>query len=112
MATAVPPIEALCHGDLDPRHVLIDGGHVSGLIDWGDVNVGHPAMDLGLAFALPLAAREAFFSAYGAVDEVVATLARARAVMSAARVYAWALDIGAEDLRGYARAALGHAVEG
>lgn len=108
MATSLPARESLCHGDLDPRHVLVEDGRVMGLIDWGDVNVGHPAMDLGLAFALPEAARAAFFAAYGPIDEAVATLARARAIMSASRVYEWALDIGDAPLAAYARTTLAH----
>lgn len=108
MTTVLPPMESLCHGDLDPRHVLIRAGHTSGLIDWGDVNIGHPAMDLGLAFALPRAARQAFFAAYGPIAEETMTLARARAIMSAARVYEWARDIGDPPLAAYARTALGH----
>lgn len=106
MATSLPARESLCHGDLDPRHVLVKDGRVMGLIDWGDVNVGHPAMDLGLAFALPRPAREAFFAAYGPITSEVITLARARAIMSASRVYEWALDIGDTPLAAYALRAL------
>lgn len=108
IATTLPVRESLCHGDLDPRHVLVENGRVTGLIDWGDINVGHPAMDLGLAFALPEVARAAFFAAYGPIPSEVATLSRARAIMSAARVYEWALDIGDTPLAAYALSALVH----
>lgn len=106
IATPLPTRESLCHGDLDPRHVLVRDGRVIGLIDWGDVNVGHPAMDLGLAFALPTAVRQAFFAAYGPIPSEVITLSRARAIMSASRVYEWALDIDDAPLATYARTTL------
>ncbi len=34
------------HGDLAAEHVLVDGGHVSGIIDWGEARVADPADDL------------------------------------------------------------------
>lgn len=37
----------LLHGDLHPRHVLCDGGRLTGIIDWADVAAGDPLFDLG-----------------------------------------------------------------
>ncbi|HEX3002740.1 MAG TPA: macrolide 2'-phosphotransferase [Angustibacter sp.] len=34
------------HGDLAPEHVLVEGGTLSGLIDWGEAAVADPADDL------------------------------------------------------------------
>lgn len=36
----------LLHGDLMPRHVWNDDGHLAGLIDWGDALAGDPLFDL------------------------------------------------------------------
>ena len=44
--------QALVHGDFHVRHVLVAGGGVSAVIDWGDVCVGDPSIDLQLAWAL------------------------------------------------------------
>ena len=80
-ALGLPPPEprAVCHGDLHFRHVLVDGGRVSGVIDWIDLCRGEPALDLQLTWSvLPPEARGAFFAAYGDVDD--ATLLRARAL--------------------------------
>jgi aminoglycoside phosphotransferase (APT) family kinase protein len=101
-------LDAVCHGDLDQRHVLVNGAGLAGIIDWGDVNIGHPAMDLALAFGLDLAARQAFFAAYGTLSAETTTLARARAIMTAARVYEWALDIRDDALKHYAIRTLRH----
>ena len=42
---------AVCHGDLHFRHVLVDGGRVTGLIDWIDLCRGDPALDLQLVWS-------------------------------------------------------------
>ncbi|EDX84805.1 Phosphotransferase enzyme family, putative [Synechococcus sp. PCC 7335] len=34
------------HGDLHPQNVLVNQGKISGVIDWGDMTVGDPALDL------------------------------------------------------------------
>jgi aminoglycoside phosphotransferase (APT) family kinase protein len=71
-AYELPPSErrALVHGDLHLRHVFVDAGRLSGVIDWGDVCWSDPAVDLVLVWcALPPAARAAFFEEYGPVGE-------------------------------------------
>ncbi len=91
--------QVLVHGDLDGRHLIIarDEGrvHATGVIDWGDVMVGDPAIDLGLAYSfLDGAAREAFFDAYGEIDAGTEGLARFRAIASQVWILSWATDIG------------------
>jgi len=39
-----PPV--ICHGDLHPQNVLIDGSAVSGVLDWPNVLVADPAFDV------------------------------------------------------------------
>ncbi len=36
---------ALLHADLGPAHLLVSGGRLVGVIDWGDTRVGDPALD-------------------------------------------------------------------
>ena len=71
---------ATVHGDLHFRHVLVDGGGVdplTGIIDWGDLCRGDPAMDLHLAWSLlPADARPAFWAAYGPIEPEQALRAR------------------------------------
>jgi aminoglycoside phosphotransferase (APT) family kinase protein len=44
---APPPREVvLCHNDLFPEHILVEGGLPAGVIDWGEVGGGDPASDL------------------------------------------------------------------
>jgi len=78
----------IVHGDLYARHVLVDGeGGLAGVIDWGDVHAGDPALDLAVAdliFAPP--DREAFSAAYGVVEARTRERARYRAIYHAALV--------------------------
>ncbi|MEX1023905.1 MAG: phosphotransferase [Planctomycetota bacterium] len=80
-----PRATALCHGDLYARHLLVEDGRLTGVIDWGDVHVGDPAVDLAVSLAfLPHAARPAFERAYAAraplPDQRGRLLARLRAI--------------------------------
>ncbi|MFG3660503.1 aminoglycoside phosphotransferase family protein [Streptomyces sp. NPDC047706] len=55
------------HGDLSPGNVLVREGRLSGVIDFGLVGVGDPAVDLIVAWnLLPAGARETFRRAVGA----------------------------------------------
>jgi aminoglycoside phosphotransferase (APT) family kinase protein len=82
-AERLPPssAHAVVHGDFHVRHVLVEDGRVSGVIDWGDVCVGDPSIDLQLAWSLLTAERRAaFLDAYGPVDEATQLRARVLAV--------------------------------
>jgi aminoglycoside phosphotransferase (APT) family kinase protein len=75
---------SLVHGDLYASHILVDESfHATGIIDWGDVHFGEPALDLTVAYAvIPPSLREPFFDAYGSADEAARRLARYRAIYS------------------------------
>ncbi len=83
----------IVHGDLYARHLLIDeAGELSGVIDWGDLHLGHPALDIAIAdLVLEPAGQTVFFEAYGPVDARTRALARYRAIYHAALEahYAW-----------------------
>lgn len=72
----MPPV--WLHGDLHSRNVLVQGGAITGIIDWGDVTAGDPATDLAsiwMLFEEPAARAEAL-AAY-APDLSQATILRA-----------------------------------
>ncbi|NRQ33244.1 aminoglycoside phosphotransferase family protein [Nonomuraea sp. NN258] len=63
-----PP--AWMHGDLSPGNVLLAGGRLSAVIDFGAAGVGDPSVDLFPAWnLLPAAARDAFREGVGADDD-------------------------------------------
>jgi aminoglycoside phosphotransferase (APT) family kinase protein len=41
------------HGDLGPSHLLVDGGRLRGVIDWGDARRGDPALDYAWLLNVP-----------------------------------------------------------
>jgi aminoglycoside phosphotransferase (APT) family kinase protein len=107
-----PPV--VVHGDLYARHLLVGPrGEVAGVLDWGDVHLGDPAVDLSVAFLLfPPEGREALARAYGPVDARAWSVARRRAAFHAASTAWFALSVGDADLLGAGRRALGFVLQG
>lgn len=59
------------HGDLMPANLLVRGGHLSGVLDWGGAGVGDPAIDLQPAWnTLDASVRKVFWTAL-APDEAM-----------------------------------------
>ncbi|MGW5418713.1 aminoglycoside phosphotransferase family protein [Streptomyces sp. NPDC003943] len=70
-----PPV--WLHGDLHPANVVVSDRTLSGVIDFGDMCAGDPAVDLAAAWILlPAGAAVRFFDAYGDVDEAMILRAR------------------------------------
>ena len=63
----------LVHGDVGPRHVLCEDGHITGVIDWSDAREADPALDLAWAlYGAPEAFAEGLATAYGVTDDELA----------------------------------------
>ncbi|MFG2650551.1 aminoglycoside phosphotransferase family protein [Streptomyces sp. NPDC048436] len=72
------------HGDLHPANVVVSGGTLSGVIDFGDLCVGDPATDLAAAWMLlPAGAASRFFDVYAHADGATVRRARGWAVLRA-----------------------------
>ena len=41
-----PGRRAICHGDFHPQNILSEGGVVTGVLDWPNALVAHPAYDV------------------------------------------------------------------
>jgi aminoglycoside phosphotransferase (APT) family kinase protein len=82
------------HGDLHVRHLLVGAdGRAAGVIDWGDLALADPTVDLSIGFAAFAGpAREAFLSAYGGIDEERELRARVLALSLCAALGAQATD--------------------
>ncbi len=71
------------HGDLHPGNLLVSDGHLSGVIDFGDLTAGDPATDLSVRWMLPRSIRSRLEAWAG--EEPDALKVRARG---------WALALG------------------
>jgi aminoglycoside phosphotransferase (APT) family kinase protein len=102
----------LVHGDLHARHLLVDeAGRASGVIDWGDVCLADPAVDLSLGYAAFIGpARVAFLAGYGSVDEARELRARALAVRLGGLLARYAAAEHRSDLLHESLTSLGRAV--
>lgn len=76
--------KTLVHGDLYFRHIILDEKRtLSAIIDWGDVHLGDPAVDLAIIHGyLPEEAHLPFKQAYGEISEETIALSRLRAIYS------------------------------
>lgn len=105
-----PPSGPHCivHGDLYARHLVLDeDNRLSGVIDWGDVHFGHPAVDLSVVHMMvPPRHHAIFLDAYGYVDERTWRFARYRARHHATIVLEYGTTIGDENLKLAASTAL------
>jgi aminoglycoside phosphotransferase (APT) family kinase protein len=103
-----PRTDVLVHGDLHAAQIILgDDDQMIGVIDWGDVHLGDPAVDLAAAHAiLPRESHEVFLHAYGVVDDTTWSAARARATWHTVMLLASAADTGDADVVHDAREAL------
>jgi len=65
-ATPFPSAPVWCHGDLHPGNYLLNESHdLAGIIDFGDITSGDPAVDLSAAWlSFTSLGRAEFFAAY------------------------------------------------
>jgi aminoglycoside phosphotransferase (APT) family kinase protein len=87
----------MSHGDLHLRHVLVDdAGAATGVIDWGDLCLADPAVDLSIAYAgFAGQPRAELLAAYGRpVSAAQELAARACAVSITASLAEYAADEG------------------
>lgn len=100
----------LVHGDLHARHVLVDDGVLTGVIDWGDTALADPSVDLMIAYAAVVGApREAFLATYGDVPPDRELRARTTALSVSAALAEYAAAEGMTALLAEALASLDRA---
>jgi len=90
-----PATGTLVHGDLHSSQIIVNDRHeLVGIVDWGDVHIGDPAVDFAAIHAIvPRQAHRDFFKAYGAVDPLIWEAARGRALWHTTAVLAQASDV-------------------
>ncbi|MFI9779922.1 aminoglycoside phosphotransferase family protein [Streptomyces sp. NPDC051956] len=70
------------HGDLHPANVVVSDGTLSGVVDFGELCAGDPAMDLAAGWLLLPSAAD-FLDVYERADEAMIRRARGWAVLQA-----------------------------
>lgn len=97
-----PPthLEIFAHGDVHCRHIYVSPeGELEGLIDWGDLCTGHPAIDLACAWAyFDPEDRLEFWRAYGEVSEETLLYSRFRALYHTLLLRDYAEDQGLKEV--------------
>ena len=87
--------KSLVHGDLDSRHLIMQDGKLTGIIDWGDVGINHRAVDLAIIWSFyPKEAHHLFFEIYGKVDDATWQYARFLSLYSALTLLLYAHSVG------------------
>jgi aminoglycoside phosphotransferase (APT) family kinase protein len=86
----------IAHGDLHFRHLLLDdGGAAAGVIDWDDICIADPCIDLMLVWCLlPPSGRAAFLDEYGPATDDQLLRARVIALSVCAAIAAYAASEG------------------
>ena len=86
--TIIPKRFVLGHGDLYAKHLVINNiNRLVGIIDWGDSELLHPAVDLAIVYQfLPREAHEMFWNSYGTIDSDTHILAKLRAIYSSVTI--------------------------
>jgi aminoglycoside phosphotransferase (APT) family kinase protein len=113
-AELLPPSSAelvLTHGDLHQRHVLVADRSLAAVIDFGDVCLADPCIDLVLTWSLLGAGgRERFFAEYGRVTEEQVLRSRVLALVLDSMLARYAHDKGNASLQQETLAALERAL--
>jgi len=97
-APAWPSAPVWLHGDLHPANVIVRDGMLAGVIDFGDMCAGDPAVDLAAVWVLlPAGAVARFLDAYPLADEAMIRRARGLAAVKSLILIliGWAGDRGA-----------------
>jgi aminoglycoside phosphotransferase (APT) family kinase protein len=92
---------ALIHHDLALEHILADptGARITGVIDWGDVAIGDPAIDFaGFARSCDSATVAALVAAYGPTDDGFLRRADWYARLAPFHLLYYGLEIGDEGI--------------
>ncbi|MDN3955859.1 phosphotransferase [Sporolactobacillus laevolacticus] len=92
--------QCLVHGDMHIRNLIVDRHHVvTGVIDWGDVHIGDPAVDLSIIYSfLPKRGRDLFFEHYGRVDDSTKALAKWKAAFTTVSLIMYGHDMGNQEI--------------
>ncbi|MBI2792295.1 MAG: phosphotransferase [Gammaproteobacteria bacterium] len=96
------------HGDLYSKHIVVDhSGLPMGLIDWGDVHIGHPAVDIAVGLMIFTKERlKDFLAAYQGIDSTTMKVAIFRAYSHSILAFSYFAQIEEKSTIEWTKAAL------
>lgn len=88
--------KVLVHGDMHIRNLLYNNnGTISAVIDFGDIHIGHKAIDLAIVYSIiPKQFRNALFEKYGKVTQNTLDFARFKSIFTNVFIILHAHDLG------------------
>lgn len=87
----------ICHGDLRPEHLLIENGHLTGVVDWGDCCISSPGIDLAIIYSyLHPDAHATFWEHYGEIGQGQHLLGMFKSLQVSLTILNVACDLGDE----------------
>lgn len=100
------------HGDLYAKHILVnENGFPAGLIDWGDLHIGHPATDLSIGMMIfNEVSLESFFNAYTKYNNDMINIALFRALFHPILSLPYFAQIGETTTLHWTKAALDNVI--
>lgn len=106
------PKKVYLHGDLYCRHIMVTQNlTLTGLIDFGDVHIGQPGIDLAVGIGiLTHEALEVFFAIYGDIDTQTKHIAAFRVLCHSISLLPYAYEKNEKNLQIWATTALKQAV--
>jgi len=104
--------KAYVHGDLYHRHVIVDPKNLlpTGLIDWGDIHISHPGIDLAVGMIFSDTAFTYFLNAYNRIDDETIAISLLHAFAHGMSFLPYAYDQAKEPLKRWAYLQLTNAI--
>lgn len=90
----LPDGKCLVHGDLYFKHLIFNQGRLRGIIDWGDLGINCPVVDLAIIWGFyPEKHHALFHEIYGSVDSGIWQYARFLGIYMVITLILYSLDI-------------------
>ena len=96
------------HGDLYAKHIVVDqAGMPVGLIDWGDIHIGHPGIDIsvGIMIFTPQRLKD-FLDTYQEIDATTMQVAVFRAFTHSVLGFSYFAQMNEKSTMAWTKAAL------
>jgi aminoglycoside phosphotransferase (APT) family kinase protein len=106
-------LQSYVHGDLYHRHIIVDPNTCmpTGIIDWGDVHISHPGIDLSVGMIFTHSAYEHFLNIYGDVDTETLAISYINGFAHAMSFLPYAYEQNKEPLKRWGRFQVMRAME-